>query len=264
MTRTFFCAVAALAVAAAADTRPVVSAFGVPEFDMVTIRPGSFLMGSDEGDADERPVHRVTITTGFEIGKYEVTQAQWQAIMGANPSEFKNCPGACPVERVSWLAAQDFVARLNRLRSQYTYRLPTEAEWEHAARAGRSTPFGIGDGKSLSAEEANFDGRYPFGNASKAKNRGVTLAVGSFAPNAWGVQDMHGNVWEWTADVYGPYAAGGASDPTGPARGEFHVRRGGGWTSRGEHLRSAYRSMNAPSDHHHCGLRLARVPRRVA
>jgi formylglycine-generating enzyme required for sulfatase activity len=229
------------------------------EFEMVSIRPGSFMMGSEDGDPDERPVHRVTISKAFEIGKYEVTQAQWQAVMGANPSEFQKCSGNCPVERVSWHAAMEFVGRLNARRSAYTYRLPTEAEWEYVARAGTSTPFGIGNGKSLSANQANFDGHFPYGGAVKAINRAVTVAVGSFAPNAWGVHDMHGNVWEWTADLYGPYGTGDVIDPTGPMRGEFRVRRGGGWTSRAVNLRSAYRSKNAPSDHHNCGLRLARV-----
>ena len=219
------------------------------------------MMGSEEGDPDERPVHRVTISRSFEIGKYEVTQAQWQAVMSSNPSEFKDCPGNCPVERISWNAAGEFVRKLNELQSTHTYRLLTEAEWEYVARAGTTTPFGIGDGRSLSTEQANFDGTVPYGMSLKGTSRGVTVAVGSFRPNAWGVHDMHGNVWEWTSDVYGAYAAADVTDPAGPQRGEFRVRRGGGWTSQAAHLRSAYRSMNAPSDHHNCGLRLARVPR---
>src|SRR5205085_11701074 len=166
--------------------------------EFVWILAGSFMMGSENGDSDEKPAHRVTISEGFYMGKYEVTQAQWQAVMGNNPSNFKGCDN-CPVEQVSWDDAVSFIAKLNAQNDGYTYRLPTEAEWEYACRAGTTTAFAFGD--SLSSEQANFDGDYPYGGAPKGVYRQKTTSVGRFQPNAWGLYDMHGNVWEWCEDI---------------------------------------------------------------
>jgi serine/threonine-protein kinase len=165
--------------------------------EMVYVPAGSFIMGSENGDSDEKPMHRVTISSGFYMGRYEVTQAQWQAVMGTNPSDFKGCDN-CPVEQVSWDDAQEFIRQMNARGDGYTYRLPTEAEWEYACRAGTTTAFAYGD--LLSSEQANFDGKHPYGGASKGVYRQKTTLVGSFQPNAFGLYDMHGNVWEWCQD----------------------------------------------------------------
>jgi formylglycine-generating enzyme required for sulfatase activity len=170
----------------------------------VLVPPGRFGMGSPEGAAGHVKVetlHRVVLTEPFDLGKTEVTQAQYKALTGKEPSKFKDS-GDLPVEQVSWREAREFGARLTKKRSdRHVYRLPTEAEWEYACRGGRSQPFGIGDGHSLSSREANFDGNFPFGGA-KGVRLDKTSRVGSYAANALGLYDMHGNVWEWCADVY--------------------------------------------------------------
>jgi formylglycine-generating enzyme required for sulfatase activity len=162
--------------------------------------------------ADEEPSHEVQITRGFEMGKYEVTQAQWYVVMDANPSHF-NGPDL-PVETVSWNDAQEFIGKLNAMNDGYRYRLPTEAEWEYAARAG-TTGAWAGDLDSMAWYRANS---------------GVqTHPVGQKQPNAWGLHDMLGNVWEWCQDWYGENHDQNSpmSNPTGPSSGVFHVLRGG-------------------------------------
>ena len=147
-----------------------------------------------------------------------MTQGQWQAVMGSNPSQFTGDPNR-PVENVSWDDVQEFIRRLNAREGGATYRLPTEAEWEYAARAGTTTRWSFGD-------DASQLGRYAWhdGNAG-----GQTHPVGQLQPNPWGLYDMHGNVWEWVQDWYGKYASGTAVDPAGPSSGSYHVFRGGGW-----------------------------------
>jgi formylglycine-generating enzyme required for sulfatase activity len=171
-----------------------------PEIEMVLVPGGSFLMGSPENEPeryfDEGPQHRVTVQS-FYISKYEVTQAQWRAVMGGNPSSFKG--DDLPVETVSYWEAQEFCARLSRETGR-GYRLPSEAEWEYAARGRTATPFAFGS--SLSSEQANFIGKFPYGGAPKKVIRNKTTPVGSFAPNAFKLHDMHGNVWEWCEDIY--------------------------------------------------------------
>ncbi|MBS1794308.1 MAG: formylglycine-generating enzyme family protein [Acidobacteria bacterium] len=225
--------------------------------EFVKIPAGSFTMGSPPGEKDREDnenQHRVTIGRDFYLGKYEVTQAQWKAVMGSNPSIFKG--DNLPVENVSWDDAQEFIKKLNA-KGEGTYRLPTEAEWEYAARAGTTTAFSFGD--SLSSEQANFDGNYPYGTASKGKYLAKTTPVGSYAPNGWGLYDMHGNVWEWCADWYGDYPDGSVADPTGPGSGSNRVNRGGSWRSHGRGLRSAYRYGYVPSDRYYIlGFRLVR------
>ena len=213
--------------------------------ELVLIPAGEFMMGSPASEAKrqkDETQHRVRITKPFYMGKYEVTQAQHQAVMGANPSKFKGASN--PVEMVSWNNATEFCRKLSQRTGQQV-RLPTEAEWEYACRAGTTTPFHYGN--SLSSTQANFNGRYPYGGAAKGDYRGKTMPVGSFQPNAWSLYDMHGNVWEWCADWYENYG-GAATDPTGPANGGYRVLRGGGWNNNGYSCRSASRYWNDPSN----------------
>jgi formylglycine-generating enzyme required for sulfatase activity len=197
--------------------------------ELVYVPAGSFMMGSENGSSDEKPVHQVTIREGFYMGRYEVTQAQWQAVMGTNPSDFKDCD-QCPVERVSWNDAQEFIRRLNARGDGYSYRLPSEAEWEYACRAGTTTEFAFGN--SLSSEQANFDGNHPYGGAAKGVYRQKTITVGSFQPNGWGLYDMHGNVWEWCEDVVHENYNGAPADGSVWMSGgdsSRRVLRGGSW-----------------------------------
>src|SRR5262249_11255020 len=156
------------------------------------------------------------------LGACPVTQAQWQAVMGYNLSRFKG--ENRPVDGVSWEDCQEFCMKLSKLEGK-VYRLPTEAEWEFACRAGTTTPFATGP--TISTDHANFDGTYIYEGGKKGVYRKATTPVGSFPPNAWGLCDMHGNVWEWCSDLYGPYPDGDITDPIGPATGEDRVLRGG-------------------------------------
>ena len=201
------------------------------EFDgmeFVWVPAGEFRMGSTSSEAysNEQPVTQVRISQGFWLGKYEVTQAEWQGVMGTNPSEFSGC-GQCPVEEVSWEDAQEFIRRLNAMDGAGTYRLPTEAEWEYAARAGTT-----GDRYA-----ANLDAI-----AWCEKNSGArTHPVGGKTANAFGLHDMLGNVWEWVQDWAGGYPGGTVTDPRGPGSGSRRVIRGGAW---GEAIISACRSSD--------------------
>lgn len=230
---------------------------GVPltPTNMVFVRPGTFTMGSPESeashDANEGPQTVVTLSRGFWIGKCEVSQAEFVAVMGANNSHFRN-PGL-PVDGATWVMATDYCHALTereraagRLPTGHIYRLPTEAEWEYACRARTTTPFGIADGTSLGSAQANFDGTFPFGEAASGPFLNKTTLVGHYLPNAWGLYDMHGNVWEWCQDWYGPYPGGKATDPKGPAKGSERVLRGGGYTSLGQSCRSARRDRRSP------------------
>ena len=201
---------------------------------------GSADSQEDSEEGDERPVHRVTFKYSFYMGKYEVTQAQWRALMGTNPSEFAG--DELPVERVKWSAAQEFLRRLNAKNDGYIYRLPSEAEWEYACRAGTTTPFAYG--ASLSSSLANFDGGQPYGDTPKGVNREKTTPVGSFPPNAWGLYDMHGNVFEWCEDKYHDSYEGAPMDGSAWMRGgvsEWRVLRGGSYFDNANALRSASR-----------------------
>ncbi|MFZ1936389.1 MAG: formylglycine-generating enzyme family protein [Thermoguttaceae bacterium] len=204
----------------------------------VLIRPGSFMMGDEKGDADEKPVHKVTISKPFYLGKFEVTQEQWQAVMGSNPSHFRGAKN--PVDRVSWEACQAFIKKLNAkfAPAQVTFGLPTEAEWEYACRAGSTSQYGFGDRESKLAEYGWF-----------ADNAGgATHPVGQKKPNAWGLYDMHGNVWEWCADWYDGdyYKKSPAIDPTGPTAVTSRVLRGGSWSDPSPYCRSSYRYCLPP------------------
>ena len=217
--------------------------------EFVWVPPGEFRMGStsSEADNDERPVTRVRISRGFWLGKYEVTQAQWQSVMGNNPSRFRECGGNCPVEMVSWEEAQDFIGRLNWQEGREVYRLPTEAEWEYAAKAGTSGDrYGRVD--SIAWHSGNSGGR--------------THPVGQKAPNPWGLFDMLGNVYDWVRDWYGERHPGGlVSDPAGRGSGLHRVNRGGSWRYSARRSRSAHRNGSPPNHHSdNIGIRLVRMP----
>ena len=227
--------------------------------EFVWVPPGEFQMGSTSQHAgrDEKPVTRVRLTQGFWMGKYEVTQAQWQEVM-KNPGElieFIECAD-CPVLEVSWEEVQEFIKRLNARPGGGKYRLPTEAEWEYAARAGTTTDTYVGD---ITQPEGND----PVLNAIAwyRENSGSELhPVGRKAPNGWGLYDMLGNVWEWVADWYvQPYPGGSVTDPAGPRSGTHRIVRGGSWFSYARICRSARRSGDLPGNRvNTLGFRLAR------
>ena len=211
----------------------------------VYIKPGSFMMGSpseESGRDDDERQHRVTLTQGFYLQTTEVTQGQWQRVMGTNPSRFKNCGSECPVEQVSWNDVQMFIQKLNWMEGAVKYRLPTEAEWEYAARAGTNTAFSWGN--EVGCSKANYGEGYIL--ACKGKNPGRTMKVGSFPPNHWGLHDMHGNVWEWCQDRYGAYTSDTVMNPEGSSSGPFRVLRGGGWRYFAWICRSANRHRSRP------------------
>jgi formylglycine-generating enzyme required for sulfatase activity len=217
--------------------------------DFVLIPAGTFKMGSDTGDSDEKPVHEVRLSKAFYLGKHEVTQGQWQAVMGSNPSYFKG-EATLPVEQVSWEDVQEFLRKLNAKEGGTKYRLPTEAEWEYAARAGSTTAYSFGNDERQLGDYAWY-----FANSGSK-----THPVGQKKPNAWGLYDMHGNVWEWVQDWYGPYSAGSAVDPAGPSSGSRRVFRGGSWIFDARLCRSAYRYRVTPGSRiHYLGVRLLRT-----
>jgi len=225
----------------------------VTGMQFVYIPAGSFTMGDEFGDGAswELPTHRVTLTQGFYLGKYEVTQDQWQAVMGANPSYFSSCGGDCPVEQVSWNDIQTFVTELNTHSGQ-TYRLPTEAEWEYAAKGGAN-----GEGTKYAGSDTADTVAWHSSNSGS-----TTHPVGTKAPNGLGLYDMSGNVWEWVQDWYGAiyYASSPANDPTGPRTGLDRIIRGGGWSGGAGAVRAGYRAGSDPDFHYNgFGFRLLRV-----
>lgn len=236
--------------------------------EFVLIQAGSFTMGSPGDDAqaarDERPAHRVTLSRSFYLGRHEVTQAQWEAVMGSNPYDEKNrsnnfygLPGMAARIRhpdhpvtASWLDAQEFIRRLNAREDGEHYRLPTEAEWEYAARAGTSTIYFFGNDDQLLSRYAWYGEDF---------DSGGTHPVGKKQPNPWGLYDIHCNVWEWVQDWYDPqyYANSPEADPPGPASGRQRVVRGGSWHHSATSWRPAFR-RNYPPEYRgvSVGLRL--------
>lgn len=215
-------------------TREYTNSIGV---QFVRISGGSFLMGDEGGEDDERPVHEVVISRDFYIGRYEVTQAQWQEVMESNPSHFADCAD-CPVENVSWDDVQLFMDRLNQQEGEQLHRLPTEAEWEYAARAGSTTRWSFG----------NAQGQLPEFAWYMDNSEDQTHPVGQKEPNAWGLYDVHGNVYEWVHDWYSPDYYGNSPnvDPLGPASGTARVVRGGTWYTHFWWTRTGFRSMDLP------------------
>jgi len=201
--------------------------------EMIFVEGGTFQMGSSSGESDEKLVHSVTLSA-FNIGKYEVTQAQWKVLMGSNPSHFKDCDD-CPVEYVSWDEVQGFIRNLNALSSK-NYRLPTEAEWEFSARGGKSSKgFTYSGSNDLNAVAWNADN-----SGSK------THAVGGKQANELGIYDMSGNACEWCCDSYGTYNSYSETNPTGASSGQYSVLRGGSWIDFALNCRSATRNWNFP------------------
>ena len=244
--------------AAAAPAKTYKNSIGM---EFVLIPAGTFQMGCEPPEAGkcephEGPRHTVTISKPFYLGKYEVTQAEWQAVMGSNPSKFKGANR--PVENVTWPDAQEFVKKLNAKEGHKRYRLPTEAEWEYAARAGSTTAYSFGD-------DAGQLGNYAWHKGNSGEE---THPVGQKQPNAWGLHDMHGNVDEWVHDWYGEYEGAGAvttplrsgeEDATGPD--SAHVIRGGSWFHDAGRCRSTYRIWQyAEEGGNNIGLRLAITP----
>jgi formylglycine-generating enzyme required for sulfatase activity len=210
------------------------------------IPPGTFQMGSPPGEEDRREEetqHPVKLTRGFYLGVNEVSQGQWRAVMGNNnSSEFKG--DERPVEKVSWDECQEFCRKLSE-KDGKRYRLPTEAEWEYACRAGTTTPFHLGE--TISTDEANYDGNYTYGKGQKGRDWQQTTPVGNYSANAWGLHDMHGNVAEWCQDRYGEYQGGEETDPQGPEVGDSRVVRGGSWNDGPKLCRAAFRLGFGPS-----------------
>ena len=222
------------------------AAFKDIDKEMVLIPAGKFMMGSgafETGRKSGETQHEVTLTKHFYMGKYEVTQEQWESVMGSNPSS-RTKGAKLPVTDVSWNDCQDFIKKLNE-KTNSGYRLPTEAEWEYACRAGTTTAYAVGN--SLSKGDANIDGD-------------SIKEVGSYKPNALGLYDMHGNVYECCEDWKADYLAGAITDPKGPATGEHRVMRGGSFYTGGSAAGSSFRLLNAPSlRDFYSGLRLART-----
>jgi len=211
--------------------------------------PGTFIMGSpaDEPNRrDKETQHLVTLSKGFWMLESEVTQAMWESVMDNNPSNFKG--SKLPVEKVSWKDCQEFITKLNALLAGtpgFKFSLPTEAQWEYACRAGTTTTYHFGD--TLTQQQANFGGNQ-------------TKEIGSYPANAWGLKDMHGNVWEWCQDWYGEYPSVAVIDPTGAERFSHRVVRGGSWYFDTEYCRSACRYYYDPvARYRYIGLRLSLV-----
>ncbi len=223
----------------------------------VFIPAGKFMMGSPAEEpghrTNEGPVHEVVIGNAFYLGVHAVTQAAYLAIMGKNPARFTASEGGGPehpVESVSWDEAVAFCKRLSERPDERiagrSYRLPTEAEWEYACRAGSTTPFAFGDG--FNSTLGNFDAVYPYGEGEPAGAAGRTTPVTRYPASAWGLHDTHANVWEWCADWYAEayYSTLPLRDPPGPPSGRFRVLRGGSWKNHATACRAAYRNALAP------------------
>ena len=233
------------------------------QVEMLLVPPGIFQMGCIMGSNQyacfewELPVHQVTLTNAFYMGRYEVTQAQWQATMGSNPSYFTNASAQVPaaqvlnrpVERVSWDSIQGYLSATGM-------RLPTEAEWEYACRAGTQTPFYNG-----STDDGTVGALAWYGSCCGGNSGGETHAVGGKAANGYGLYDMLGNVWEWVNDWYSDYSGNAQTNPTGPVSGPGRVVRGGSWYSDTGYVRSSNRGIDAPGfTSYGIGFRVARTP----
>jgi len=230
---------------------------------LVVIPAGTFMMGSLAEEpgrtGDEGPQRRVSVGS-FALGKTEVTQGQWKAVMGNNPSYFQQCGDDCPVESVSWDDVQEYLKRLNQQTGR-NYRLPSEAEWEYAARAGTTTAFHTG--RTITTDQSNFFWRPSLIGGLKGELREKTLRVGSFPPNVFGLYDMHGNVWELVQDVWHENYLGAPTDGSPWVSGgnqARRVRRGGSWGNEPQDLRSAGRDWDSPSSSNYdIGFRIART-----
>ena len=238
--------------------QPVVKSRVFDGIEFVWIPAGDFRMGSTSRHAyrDEKPVTRVRISRGFYLGKYEVTQGQWESVMGSNPSRFKSCGKDCPVERVAWDDVQEFLRKLNTRSGGRRYRLPTEAEWEYAARGGTTADTYAGDLTNPRGNDPVLD-RIAWYDENSG---GRTHPVGRKGPNAFGLHDMLGNVYEWVGDWKEDYPSGSVTDPAGPRTGSDRVFRGGSWHVIARNCRSANRAWNSPGyRYNYLGFRLLRT-----
>jgi sulfatase modifying factor 1 len=211
------------------------------------IPPGCFVMGSPVDEAERgsaEVLHEVQLSRGFWLADTACTQALWMAVWPVNPSHFAD-DARNPVENVAWHDAQRFIGELNRRLPGLQARLPTEAEWEYACRAGTTTPFSFGT--TVSTDEVNYHGGFPYPGGEPGPYRQRTLPVGSLPPNAWGLYEMHGNVWEWCEDWYADYPTEPQIDPRGPTFGKMRVLRGGTWSDPARYARSATRSRIEPA-----------------
>jgi formylglycine-generating enzyme required for sulfatase activity len=238
---------------------------------LVEVPSGRFTMGSPSSEAgrnNDEVLHDVELTHSFLLGRFEVTQQEWRTVMGGGPSKFAACGSRCPVENVSFDEVQQFLTKLNARTAtapapaaRLRFRLPSEAEWEYACRAHTTGPFSTGE--NVTTAQANYNGTLPYppaGTAAAGEFRQKPTPAGSFPFNQWGLADMHGNVWEWTADWYGPYAAHAAAniDPHGAASGDKRVIRGGSWAFDGNSARCGLRYTHAPKDRgYSLGFRVA-------
>jgi len=286
-------AVCGLMITACKSGAAAAKSHEIPE--MILIKGGTFTMGglAEETNSfhDERPRHEVTLTS-FYLSKYEITQQEWKDVMGENPSNFTG--NHLPVEKVNWYDALVFCNKLsvkNGLSPAYSilgstnpsdwgnipvypdinaawdaveivneangYRMPTEAQWEYACRAGTTTPFSTGE--NITTDQANYNGHYPYKGNPEGIFLETTVEVGSFKPNAWGLYDMHGNVWEWCWDWHARYEEDAQNNPEGAVIGAYRVARGGSWNNNARFLRSAARGSSAPAFRESIiGLRIAR------
>ncbi len=229
-----------------------------PTIEFVEIPAGTFTMGSPTTEVDryaDEMQHEVTVSA-FKMSKFEVTFEQYDLFCEATgrvkPKDEGFGRGKLPVIHVSWVDANAFATWIGA-------RLPTEAEWEYACRAGATTPFYTG--KNISTDQANFDGNYTYNKGEKGIFRKKTTPVGSFEPNAFGLYDMHGNVWEWCSDFYGPYSKEPQIDPKGPEKGIYHPIRGASWFFASRFCRAARRGTNVPDYHgDDLGFRVVALP----
>ena len=244
-----------------AEPRPgekISNSFGM---EFVYLNAGIFTMGSPDsepGRKNDENQYKVTLTKGFYLQTTEVTQGQWKAVMGSNPSYCKECGENSPVERVSWHDVKEFIRKLNQMEGVNKYRLPTEAEWEFACRAGSTTAFSNGEITELGCVQDSTPDAIGWycGNSN-----GKTHPVAQKKPNAWGLYDMHGNVYEWCRDWAGNYPSASATDPKGPSKGSYRVLRGGSWDSKSKNCRSAHRGYYVPDQRDdRLGFRLLRDP----
>jgi formylglycine-generating enzyme required for sulfatase activity len=247
LTMVFTLSIGTVGMAMAQASKEITNSIGMK---LVLIPKGTFQMGSpieEAGADDDEEQHQVTISNDYYLGVTEVTQGQYEKVMGTNPSYFqkrvirKSDSSMYPVEQVSWEDAVKFCKKLSDLPEEKAagrvYRLPTEAEWEYACRAGSKTAYSFGEGSKSLGDYAWFDGN----------SNNQTHPVGEKKANAWGLYDMHGNVWEWCSDWYGEYPKGAVSDPVGPREGSYRVIRGGSWNNEAAFCRSAPRYGDLPS-----------------
>jgi uncharacterized protein (TIGR02996 family) len=244
-------ALLAAGVRPVAPLQTILAQHGV-DVTLVWIPPGTFLMGSPAAESqrgDDETQRQVTVN-GFWLGTHPVTQKQWQILMGRNPSKTRGVD--LPVHAISWDDCQEFIAELKGPQRQ-RFRLPTEAEWEYACRAGTSSPFFSGE--TISTDQANYDGNHAYGPGSNGVFRGAPTRIGHFPPNAWNLYDMHGNIWEWCADQY----TQDGQDQKGDK--DARVLRGGSWNFVPWLCRSAYRGGSGRNRQHaSCGCRVVFVP----